>query len=395
MANSTLTTQLTEIVSSQAQKEITANANFRAASPSMSFARNDITTAGLTWAYYGGTVDLDNTVTQVTAGSITNIPISRTNNIHIEIGRVSTTSTINITGITVAAAAVITVASHNFVTGDYGYISTAVATMLPIQGTFFRVTATTATTITTDIISTGFAAWTSGGTIAKVTQGSGTLVVGKAHVLHFPVCKPLYTLTTSTVAVTAWTDLRKPDLLSFNTSLSINGDRRTIVNGTEYSGKLVAWYEGLPFVGLGCGSANSTAADGGAIFAGRSRGTLAVPAIVQDGDTIRIDHAVAFDGVDFAMGGNTKFIVDGTPGANDMPTRYEVAISDDGSQTPTTRFTLKATGPIFNSDNINISNSKTPASSTDTGVAGQICWDTSYLYICTATNTWTRVLLAW
>ena len=31
--------------------------------------------------------------------------------------------------------------------------------------------------------------------------------------------------------------------------------------------------------------------------------------------------------------------------------------------------------------------------STDTGTAGQICWDANYIYVCTATNTWKRVAL--
>lgn len=35
--------------------------------------------------------------------------------------------------------------------------------------------------------------------------------------------------------------------------------------------------------------------------------------------------------------------------------------------------------------------SNTPASATATGSAGEICWDASYLYICTATNTWRRI----
>lgn len=34
-----------------------------------------------------------------------------------------------------------------------------------------------------------------------------------------------------------------------------------------------------------------------------------------------------------------------------------------------------------------------PAHNTSTGVAGQIAWDGSFLYICTATNTWTRVAI--
>jgi hypothetical protein len=37
-----------------------------------------------------------------------------------------------------------------------------------------------------------------------------------------------------------------------------------------------------------------------------------------------------------------------------------------------------------------ITTAKTPASATDTGVAGDICWDADYIYVCTATNTWKR-----
>ena len=36
----------------------------------------------------------------------------------------------------------------------------------------------------------------------------------------------------------------------------------------------------------------------------------------------------------------------------------------------------------------------TPASASATGTAGQIAWDASYIYICTATNTWKRVAIA-
>ena len=52
MANST--TNLDTISSSQASKEVTANAMFDAASPSMTFGRRASTTSALTWGYYGG-----------------------------------------------------------------------------------------------------------------------------------------------------------------------------------------------------------------------------------------------------------------------------------------------------------------------------------------------------
>jgi len=47
-----------------------------------------------------------------------------------------------------------------------------------------------------------------------------------------------------------------------------------------------------------------------------------------------------------------------------------------------------------NSDAIRIRTSQTPASASATGVAGQICWDANYIYVCTATNTWKRATLA-
>lgn len=38
----------------------------------------------------------------------------------------------------------------------------------------------------------------------------------------------------------------------------------------------------------------------------------------------------------------------------------------------------------------------TPASSSDTGLPNQICYDGSYLYICIAANTWRRIAhLTW
>ena len=36
----------------------------------------------------------------------------------------------------------------------------------------------------------------------------------------------------------------------------------------------------------------------------------------------------------------------------------------------------------------------TPASASAAGTAGEICWDSSYIYVCVATNTWERVAIA-
>ena len=45
-------------------------------------------------------------------------------------------------------------------------------------------------------------------------------------------------------------------------------------------------------------------------------------------------------------------------------------------------------------DRIRVGTAKTPASASATGAAGEICWDASYIYVCTATNTWKRTAIA-
>lgn len=48
----------------------------------------------------------------------------------------------------------------------------------------------------------------------------------------------------------------------------------------------------------------------------------------------------------------------------------------------------------IDSDVIRLRDSKTPSSASDTGNQGDIAWDSDYIYICTATNTWKRAALA-
>lgn len=44
-----------------------------------------------------------------------------------------------------------------------------------------------------------------------------------------------------------------------------------------------------------------------------------------------------------------------------------------------------------NANTMRLRTARTPASASATGNAGDICWDSSYLYVCTATNTWRRI----
>lgn len=77
MANST--TNLDTISSSQASKEVTANALFDAGSPATTYGRRASTSSGLTWGYYGGNVTIAaGTLSQIANGTVA-LTASQTN----------------------------------------------------------------------------------------------------------------------------------------------------------------------------------------------------------------------------------------------------------------------------------------------------------------------------
>lgn len=81
MADSTST--LPQILQSQAQKEVLANALFDAASPSMLYARNAVTSLGLVWGYLGGRIYLNGAPVVIASGTLT-LPASQT--CYVEVG---------------------------------------------------------------------------------------------------------------------------------------------------------------------------------------------------------------------------------------------------------------------------------------------------------------------
>jgi hypothetical protein len=56
--------------------------------------------------------------------------------------------------------------------------------------------------------------------------------------------------------------------------------------------------------------------------------------------------------------------------------------------------TLSVTGAATLTGGVILPTSTTPASATAAGVAGTICRDANYIYVCTATNTWKRVAIS-
>jgi hypothetical protein len=65
------------------------------------------------------------------------------------------------------------------------------------------------------------------------------------------------------------------------------------------------------------------------------------------------------------------------------------------SATTTTQFTgTTSSTVVVSGQNLRLVTQRTPASASATGVKGDICHDTNYIYVCTATNTWKRVAIA-
>lgn len=69
MANQS--TNINQIASNQASKEVVANGNFDAASPAMLWGRNYATTSGLVWGYYGGNYQVGPTANAIVNGTLT------------------------------------------------------------------------------------------------------------------------------------------------------------------------------------------------------------------------------------------------------------------------------------------------------------------------------------
>jgi hypothetical protein len=77
-------------------------------------------------------------------------------------------------------------------------------------------------------------------------------------------------------------------------------------------------------------------------------------------------------------GGGPRFVIDPTG---------NVGI---GTASPTIS---SGVGLHLSGSTLRLGTARTPASSTATGNQGEVCWDSSYLYVCIATNTWRRIAL--
>lgn len=88
-----------------------------------------------------------------------------------------------------------------------------------------------------------------------------------------------------------------------------------------------------------------------------------------------------------------QFDFEGINSGNDYTTRFTNAGAGKHSVSLSGNLTVSGTSLSTFGGQIGIATS-TPASAGAAGVAGTIAWDASYIYVCTATNTWKRVAIA-
>jgi hypothetical protein len=95
------------------------------------------------------------------------------------------------------------------------------------------------------------------------------------------------------------------------------------------------------------------------------------------------------------FGNNPSFHIDYADGTK----RFSAADSgesylyyNDSEKLATSTSGVSVTG-VTDTDQLRVTTPTVPSSASDTGTAGDIAWDSGYIYVCTATNTWKRVAL--
>ena len=120
----------------------------------------------------------------------------------------------------------------------------------------------------------------------------------------------------------------------------------TSVSGGGYTGKLqITGVNDNPAVGLSAFKANDGAAQ--FVFLKSRNATPGSFTIVQDNDELGSIKFAADDGGDYAtQGAQISAKVDGTPGANDMPTELLFNTTADGANGTTTNMKIRSTGNV-------------------------------------------------
>lgn len=137
-----------------------------------------------------------------------------------------------------------------------------------------------------------------------------------------------------------------------------------------------------------------------AIVGRRYNGNVSVPTAINSGDIVARFGATPYHGNTSVNSGwptitttRIDMLADETQTAANIGSRLEFYTTNTKTTTAVKKLTINTSGIVANA-NLFVSNTYVPSLATSGGAAGQISYDTSYVYICLGANNWKRANLA-
>jgi len=132
----------------------------------------------------------------------------------------------------------------------------------------------------------------------------------------------------------------------------------------------------------------------------KARGTGASPTAVQNNDFLGQVRFLAYDGNSYDNFADMYAQAAGTISTTSHPTKIVMRTTKSSATSPTTAVTIDENqnviveGNLEVKDQITIRDQNAPASASANGFRGEIRYDSDYIYVCVADNTWKRVALS-
>ena len=132
----------------------------------------------------------------------------------------------------------------------------------------------------------------------------------------------------------------------------------------------------------------------------KSRGTGETPFVIGSSDFIGQVRFLAYDGDSHDNFADMYVQATAQASTTSHPCKIVMRTTRQGSSSPTTAITIDdqqnliAEGNLEAKDQITIRDQNPPSSASDNGMRGEIRYDTNYIYVCVADNTWKRVALS-
>ena len=132
----------------------------------------------------------------------------------------------------------------------------------------------------------------------------------------------------------------------------------------------------------------------------KARGSGASPAVVQNNDFIGQLRFLAYDGNSYDNFADIYAQAAGTISTTSHPTKIVLRTTKSSATSPTTAVTIDDSqnviveGNLEVKDQITIRDQNAPAAASSNGFRGEIRYDSNYIYVCVADNTWKREALS-